>query len=123
MHIIVRRLSIVAFFIGGASGFIDNQLIHRGLSRLNLDLDDNNSAQKIIVVVGKVILDKYGNPDDDVIRDSNITIGGGGPQAAFGASIGLAVRDMLTEGNEGNWRHKMQNAQVISTRCTTRPHN
>ena len=114
MHIIfVRRLSNVAFFIGGASGFIGNQLIHRGLSRLNLDLDDNyNSVQKIIVVVGKVILDKYGNPDDDVIRDSNITIGGGGPQAAFGASIGLAVRDMLTEGNEGNWRNnQMQNAQ------------
>ncbi|KAL7498924.1 hypothetical protein ACHAWT_010274 [Skeletonema menzelii] len=46
------------------------------------------------VVVGKIILDKYGPPNGD--DGSGVTIGGGGPQAAWGAAASLAVRDYLS---------------------------
>ena len=52
--------------------------------------------------MGKIILDSYGDPDaraepgeDD--RGGDVTIGGGGPQAAFGACCGLALADRLAE--------------------------
>lgn len=51
-----------------------------------------------VVVVGKVILDKYGNPS--VVEDdgsAELTIGGGGPQAAWGACASLAARQLLPE--------------------------
>lgn len=49
-----------------------------------------------IVVVGKIIIDKYGDPDDNELGDdSAVTVGGGGPQAAWGAAAALAVRKML----------------------------
>lgn len=41
-----------------------------------------------LIVVGKIIIDEYGKPDDD--NELAISIGGGGPQAAFGAALALA---------------------------------
>lgn len=51
------------------------------------------------IIVGKIILDKYGPPHDDGDDDSGVTIGGGGPQAAWGAAASLAVLDYLSGGN------------------------
>mmetsp|Transcript_9568 Transcript_9568/g.17208 ORF Transcript_9568/g.17208 Transcript_9568/m.17208 type:complete len:427 (+) Transcript_9568:208-1488(+) len=59
---------------------------------------ENSKETFSIIVIGKIILDKYGNPLDDDDDSKNVTIGGGGPQAAWGACAGLAVRDMLTCG-------------------------
>ena len=47
-----------------------------------------------VVVVGKVIIDEYRKPCEDPRTTSigtRISIGGGGPQAAFGAAAALAV--------------------------------
>ena len=41
-----------------------------------------------VIVVGKVIIDEYGKPGEGPVV---ISIGGGGPQAAFGAALALAV--------------------------------
>ena len=56
-----------------------------------------------VVVVGKIILDKYGDPKKQNDDDEAVTIGGGGPQAAFGAACSLAVRDMLLTRNVEKW--------------------
>jgi len=66
-------------------------------------------AYKPVVVVGKIIVDEYGDPFPDFDGDHSekskaedqgdpappktVTIGGGGPQAAFGALAALAVWD------------------------------
>jgi hypothetical protein len=48
------------------------------------------SSSSRIFVVGKIIIDEYyGNPEDPQPRA--ISIGGGGPQAAFGAALALAA--------------------------------
>ena len=44
-----------------------------------------------VIIVGKVIIDEYGDPAKS--EAPALSIGGGGPQAAFGAAAGLAVRD------------------------------
>jgi len=44
-----------------------------------------------VIVVGKIIVDEYGDPSKS--EAPAISIGGGGPQAAFGAAAALAVRD------------------------------
>ena len=44
-----------------------------------------------VIVVGKIIIDEYGDPSKS--GAPAISIGGGGPQAAFGAAAALAVRD------------------------------
>ncbi len=49
-----------------------------------------------VVVVGKIIIDEYGAPDqgqDDgsPMASRNVNVGGGGPQAAFGAAAALAI--------------------------------
>ena len=53
-----------------------------------------------VVIVGKIILDSYGNPDARPDGDdrADVTIGGGGPQAAFGACCGLALAGRLAGG-------------------------
>ncbi len=59
-----------------------------------------------VVVVGKIILDKYGDPNILDIGDNEVTIGGGGPQAAFGACASLAARDLIRrEGDQ--WKPAM----------------
>ena len=51
-----------------------------------------------VIIVGKVIIDEYGNPAKS--EAPALSIGGGGPQAAFGAAAGLAVRDCFdADGN------------------------
>jgi hypothetical protein len=53
------------------------------------------------VVVGKVIIDEYRSPDDDNKHPEKandpISIGGGGPQAAWGTAAALAVLDLENE--------------------------
>lgn len=46
-----------------------------------------------VIVIGKIIIDEYGSPEDD--SKPTISIGGGGPQAAWGAAASLAARDLL----------------------------
>jgi hypothetical protein len=41
-----------------------------------------------VLVVGKVIIDEYGKPGEG---RGVVSIGGGGPQAAFGAAMALAI--------------------------------
>ena len=71
--------------------------------------DSNMYYLKPVVVVGKIIVDEYGEPyphlnnSDDSRSDKSeikaaappksVSIGGGGPQAAFGAAAALAVWD------------------------------
>lgn len=43
-----------------------------------------------VIVIGKLILDVYGHPS---VEDPSVSVGGGGPQAAFGAAAALAVLD------------------------------
>jgi len=49
-----------------------------------------------VIIVGKVIIDEYGDPAKN--EAPALSIGGGGPQAAFGASAALAVRDCFDVG-------------------------
>jgi hypothetical protein len=47
-----------------------------------------------VVVVGKIIIDQYGDPSKRSKLDlPTLTVGGGGPQAAWGAAAAIAVRD------------------------------
>ena len=55
----------------------------------------HRSSTPKLVIVGKIILDKYGPPSNNSDDDRSVTIGGGGPQAAWGAAASLAVRDYL----------------------------
>ena len=62
---------------------------------VNVDCTNNfNSQNRRVIVVGKIIIDQYGDPSkrskDDAMR---FTVGGGGPQAAWGAAAALACRD------------------------------
>ena len=51
-----------------------------------------------VVIIGKVIIDEYGDPSKS--EAPALSIGGGGPQAAFGAACGMAVRDCFdADGN------------------------
>jgi hypothetical protein len=50
-------------------------------------------TQRPVVVVGKIIIDEYGEPSAaaKTTTDSSVVVGGGGPQAAFGAAAALAI--------------------------------
>ena len=52
----------------------------------------NNGGQPQVIIVGKIILDKYGPPEKQI---DSVTIGGGGPQAAWAAAASLAVMEYL----------------------------
>jgi hypothetical protein len=43
-----------------------------------------------VVVVGKIIIDEHRLPSQDSTA-THISVGGGGPQAAFGAAMALAI--------------------------------
>ncbi|KAL7541523.1 hypothetical protein ACHAXR_013197 [Thalassiosira sp. AJA248-18] len=116
------KMSIVIVFLSAVlsavvTGFLSppptptHPLVGRGL-RLRSTLlgvvtnnDENSEDNPHVVVVGKVILDKYGEPkvqhDDD--GDAKVTIGGGGPQAAWGACAGLAARDIMLTWEGEKW--------------------
>ena len=89
MSIVVKLLW---FAFVGATGFTSPSHHHKQQHRSKI----YNSR---IIVVGKIILDKYGNPEYGVDVDSNVTIGGGGPQAAWGACASMATRDLLLIGD------------------------
>mmetsp|Transcript_24951 Transcript_24951/g.60067 ORF Transcript_24951/g.60067 Transcript_24951/m.60067 type:complete len:414 (-) Transcript_24951:966-2207(-) len=92
-----------------ANGFLPSQsqqLTHRRLGR-NIPLPaSSNENEDQVIVVGKVILDKYGDPQTQE-SDANVTIGGGGPQAAWGACASLAARDLILKREGGHWEPKM----------------
>ena len=44
-----------------------------------------------VVVIGKIIIDEYGSPEQDRSEADGVSVGGGGPQAAFGAAAALAT--------------------------------
>jgi hypothetical protein len=46
--------------------------------------------QPHVIIVGKIIVDEYGPPNHDAAHP-NLTVGGGGPQAAMGAALALAT--------------------------------
>ena len=54
----------------------------------------NNVGHPQVIIVGKIILDKYGPPEKQI---DSVTIGGGGPQAAWAAAASLAVMEYLRE--------------------------
>lgn len=48
-----------------------------------------DSYLRPVVVIGKIIVDEYGDPNTN--KPPNVSIGGGGPQAAWGAAAALFV--------------------------------
>jgi len=91
---------LLAAILVVVTGFLPPQRLdchHGGLRGSPLFLAANNENWKEnprVIVVGKIILDKYGDPETQN-DDAKVTIGGGGPQTAWGACAALAVRDML----------------------------
>jgi hypothetical protein len=65
-----------------------------------------NAHKPHVVIVGKIIIDEYqhAHPDSQVTNGTNttVTIGGGGPQAAWGAAAALALLDDTVYTNETN---------------------
>jgi hypothetical protein len=60
----------------------------------------DGSRDGIVVVVGKIIIDEYRSPKSSspsTDPSEKITVGGGGPQAAWGAAAALAVMQTLQE--------------------------
>ena len=60
-----------------------------------------------VVIAGKVIIDEYGDPAES--EAPALSIGGGGPQAAFGAACGMAVRDCFDA--DGNRKLEFDNSE------------
>ena len=78
----------------------ENPLIRRRISDTKLLAVVQD--QRPILVVGKIIVDEYGHPNNTAVpafpgTNSSITVGGGGPQAAIGASLALAARDFIKQ--------------------------
>ena len=80
-------LLLLSLFTSIASGFLPPK--HK--SRFSV----SHAHGEKIIVIGKIILDKYGNPYDRDLDETKVAIGGGGPQSAFGACAALAARDVL----------------------------
>ncbi len=83
---------------------INNHCGHRTLQRLSKATSDSPdvlgnvcNGEKRVVIVGKIIIDKYGDPSTTKESDDDgvITVGGGGPQAAWASAAALAVRKYL----------------------------
>jgi hypothetical protein len=56
--------------------------------------ETNPTINHRMVVIGKIIVDEYGKPTEDKGEDTEtcqMTIGGGGPQAAWGAAMAMAA--------------------------------
>ena len=96
-------LSLVVFLVDGFSSpsiFYPRSSARRFIPR-SLHFSSSAVSNGIfndthIVVVGKTILDVYGDPTiRDGVDDRKVTIGGGGPQAAWGACAALATRDVM----------------------------
>ena len=57
--------------------------------------EEYGNSNRRIVVVGKIIIDQYGDPSTRVEDEApSLTVGGGGPQACWGAAAALACRDI-----------------------------
>ena len=106
------QLCIVMLLLSGVNCFLSP---NRYEYHLNLDIRSSNhngvgdwapldctvDGLGHIIVVGKIILDKYGPPQTNIKSDCiEVTIGGGGPQAAWGACAGLAVGGILKSEGE-----------------------
>jgi len=122
------RITVLAFFsvcIGhGQCGNLASALSLSATARAGCNNQNLNQKYKYkpAVVVGKIIIDEYGDPfpsssnknsnkdnnnneDDDKQQEQealpiSVSIGGGGPQAAFGAAAALAVWDSYHNNGE-----------------------
>ncbi|CAB9502870.1 expressed unknown protein [Seminavis robusta] len=74
--------------------------LHLSLNLLKDDDHDDEGLSKTqkqqpsVIVAGKIIVDEYGDPTKDKIKNNtspSTTVGGGGPQAAVGAALALAA--------------------------------
>ncbi|KAL7488176.1 hypothetical protein ACHAW6_013771 [Cyclotella cf. meneghiniana] len=78
-----------------------------------------------IVIVAKIIIDNYGDPsqrsDDSAL--SALKVGGGGPQAAWGAAAALAVRDHFfrDDSSTANFRTSTQLSSKANSPITSSP--
>ncbi|KAL7550874.1 hypothetical protein ACHAWF_014072, partial [Thalassiosira exigua] len=106
--------STAALLLSAASGFVPpaRPAAPRGAFRDTLTAAASCAGDDArVVIVGKVILDRYGDPScrDD---EAEVTIGGGGPQATWGACAALAVRDMIATSEEGTWEREPASAET-----------
>lgn len=99
-------LLVATLLVAVVTGFLPpNPLTHRHRvvlpnSKVLSSVADYHYNQ--IIVIGKIILDKYGDPETHDHGD--ISIGGGGPQSAWGACAALAARDVLGWDDDGKQR-------------------
>ena len=113
-------LITISLSVALVAGFQRHQLLaHRGVlleqSTLRFSVPNAHREQHIIVI-GKIILDKYGDPyAHDHDNTSKISIGGGGPQAAYGVCASLAARDLL------GWRGEDGTHRKAAAHATTSP--
>lgn len=85
-----------------------------------------------VVVVGKIIIDEYRSPLDDgddegseiegaaIEEETKITIGGGGPQAAWGAAAALAVMEQMETSSSKS--EDIDNKAILENSENTRDH-
>ena len=66
-----------------------------------------------VVIIGKVIIDVYGDPAKS--EAPALSIGGGGPQAAFGGACALAVRDCFDA--DGNRKTEFDSSECLLPPC------
>ena len=100
----MASVTLLAAILATATGFllpahrsVPSRRLVRGSNQLLFATEIENSEEPHIIIVGKIIMYKYGDPKSMNDDDANeVTIGGGGPQAAWGACAGLAVKDLLT---------------------------
>jgi hypothetical protein len=100
-----RTLSLLVallLLLSGIHSFSTRYSIHqsrRGTN--NLLLYGSYDRGQRVVVIGKVIIDQYGDPSKRISKDNTptLTVGGGGPQACWGAAAALACRDLYFKEN------------------------
>ena len=86
-------LIIWSFKSDSAFGFTHNyQKRWRTASPLFLTKEGKQKDDLRVFVMGKIIIDEYGSPEDILQQDvTEPNVGGGGPQAAWGAAAALSV--------------------------------
>ena len=65
--------------------------VANGLQQPTTTQQSTSRRQPCSVVVGKIIIDEYKDPNDTDTQSPAISVGGGGPQAAWAAAAALAV--------------------------------
>lgn len=90
-------LAALLLLCSGIHSFTAGYTFHQSRRGAHMLLHDRNQR---VVIIGKVIIDQYGDPSkrsDD--NETILTVGGGGPQACWGAAAALACRDIYFKEN------------------------